>query len=89
MYLFSKFHEIDSSYQEQIGIIWQEFVLPKLLLTFSSPMLLMPQIPSPIRIPKSMNVLEKKKKNLPANHTSALAFSSAWECLLPLSPEGT
>lgn len=84
-FFFSKFHEIDS-YQQQIEFIWQGFSFLKLSLTFSSKMLLIPQILSPIQIAESMNLLGGKKK-LPTNRTSGLALSCACERLV-LPPWG-
>lgn len=67
IFFFPKFHEIDS-YQEQIEFIWQGFSFLKLSLTFSSKMLLIPQILSPIQIAESMNLLRGKKKTAHEPH---------------------
>lgn len=85
IFFFSKFHEIDS-YQEQIEFIWQGFSFLKLSLTFSSKMLLIPQILSPIQIAESMNLLGGKKITA-TNRTSGLALSCACERLV-LPPRG-
>lgn len=57
---FPKFHRMHSCRQEQIELIWQEFLFPELLWTFLYKMLGMPQILNPIQIAHWWPFWEKK-----------------------------